>query len=186
MTEQLDAEATKATSLLAAKTVDQVWRHRPGELAIAFTDGTRLFVNAENNVEISITGPDSIAADTARAQEPDLSARTVAVAVLTLATAWQVYFVTLLFRVASALQQFLADLGAELSFPTSALLNVYRWSPSVPLVSALLTIDIFCRRRLQREYVLAVLVVVGLSFGLHAWATEGWLRPILKLIEAVR
>lgn len=60
MADDLEDEARRATDLLAGKTVGRVWRHRPSEVAIKFTDGTRLFVDASRDgVELSITdGPD--------------------------------------------------------------------------------------------------------------------------------
>ena len=54
--DDLAREAEKATELLGGLTVRVVKRHRPSELLIEFTDGTRLFVNAEGEVELSITG----------------------------------------------------------------------------------------------------------------------------------
>ena len=173
--------------MLKARTVAQVWRHRPGEIGIAFTDGTRLFVNAENRIEISVTGPDPNRLGSTRAQESELSAKPIAVVVIVLATVWQIYLIALLFRVAPTMQHLLADLGAELSLPTRTLLGAYRWSPSVPLLSVLLTIDIMRRRRVHRGHAVAVLIiVVGLSCGLHAWIMEAWFRPMFQLIEAVR
>jgi len=53
---ELSAEAQRATDLLKGKVVSRVWRNRPGELGIQFTDGTRLFVDQNaNQLEISIT-----------------------------------------------------------------------------------------------------------------------------------
>jgi len=38
------------------KIVSIVWRHRPGEVLVEFTDGTRLFVDAKGDkAELSIT-----------------------------------------------------------------------------------------------------------------------------------
>ncbi len=51
----LQLEAERATEMLCGKTVSMVWRHRPGEVGIEFTDGTRLFVDrTPNGVELSI------------------------------------------------------------------------------------------------------------------------------------
>lgn len=57
-TDPLESEAAHATALLAGKVVRTVWRHRTGEVGIEFTDGTRLFVDAQpgGEVELSITG----------------------------------------------------------------------------------------------------------------------------------
>lgn len=53
----LDDEAKRATAMLEGKSVRQVWRHRVGEVAVEFTDGTRLFVDASGGeLELSITG----------------------------------------------------------------------------------------------------------------------------------
>ena len=52
----LEEEARWATELLKGKVVDVVWRHRPKEIGIRFTDGTRLFVDHEpEGLELSIT-----------------------------------------------------------------------------------------------------------------------------------
>ena len=53
----LDGEAKRASDLLAGKCVRLVRRHRPGELLVEFTDGTRLFVDASRGeLELSVTG----------------------------------------------------------------------------------------------------------------------------------
>jgi hypothetical protein len=51
----LRREATSVTKLLLGKTVREVWRHRPGEVGIEFTDGSRMFINrADEGLELSI------------------------------------------------------------------------------------------------------------------------------------
>jgi hypothetical protein len=45
--EDLDAEAQHLTRVLGGKTVRVVWRHRPREFGIEFTDGTRIFIDAQ-------------------------------------------------------------------------------------------------------------------------------------------
>ena len=53
---KLRLEAARATEMLRDKTVSVVWRHRVGEVAIEFTDRTRLFVDhTSDGVEVSIT-----------------------------------------------------------------------------------------------------------------------------------
>lgn len=54
--DDLSLEAEKASRMLAGLTVRVVRRHRPTELLIEFEDGTRLFVDAEGALELSITG----------------------------------------------------------------------------------------------------------------------------------
>lgn len=55
MADNLKEEAENATQLLAGKTVALVRRHRPAEVMIEFTDGTRLFVDrSEFGVELSV------------------------------------------------------------------------------------------------------------------------------------
>jgi hypothetical protein len=52
----LEEEARIVTEMLAGKSVRQVWRHRPSEIAIVFTDGSTLFVDArQKGLELSIT-----------------------------------------------------------------------------------------------------------------------------------
>jgi hypothetical protein len=55
----LEQEASRATELLAGRTVRAVYRHRPGEVVVMFTDGTRLFVDGrpDSTIELSITDP---------------------------------------------------------------------------------------------------------------------------------
>lgn len=58
----LEDEAARATGLLRGRTVERVWRHRVGEVAIEFADGVRLFADADSPVELSVTGCDNDAA----------------------------------------------------------------------------------------------------------------------------
>jgi len=54
---ELKAEARRTTKMLKGKIVNKVWRHRPKEIGLQFSDGTRLFVDiSEGGLEISITG----------------------------------------------------------------------------------------------------------------------------------
>ena len=53
----LEEEARRDTELLRGKTVRLVLRHRPNEVGIEFTDGTRFFANAKpDGLDISILG----------------------------------------------------------------------------------------------------------------------------------
>lgn len=53
----LKQETDLATEMLSGKSVKSVKRHRPGEVLIEFTDGTRLFIDAKTaELELSITG----------------------------------------------------------------------------------------------------------------------------------
>ncbi len=55
--QDLEDEAKRVTEHLGGKRVRTIWRHRAGELAVEFSDGTRLFVDAKGDVlELSITG----------------------------------------------------------------------------------------------------------------------------------
>jgi len=61
MMESLEEDARVATQLLAGKSVRQVWRHRPREVGIEFTDGSRLFVDVtEDGLELSITDDQTV------------------------------------------------------------------------------------------------------------------------------
>ena len=43
--------------MFAGRSVRQVWRHRPNEVGIEFTDGSRLYIDSrEEDIELSITG----------------------------------------------------------------------------------------------------------------------------------
>ena len=54
---ELKAETDRASEMLKGKIVAKVVRHRRSELLIEFTDGLRLFIDAQphNNLELSIT-----------------------------------------------------------------------------------------------------------------------------------
>jgi|PlaIllAssembly_1097288.scaffolds.fasta_scaffold2302681_1 hypothetical protein len=52
----LRKEGKEATQMLKGKIVHRIWRHRPKEIVIMFTDGATLFVDAEaEGLELSIT-----------------------------------------------------------------------------------------------------------------------------------
>ena len=53
--DDLEREAERATELLGGLTVRVVKRHRPEEVMVEFCDGTRLYVDAEGEVELSRT-----------------------------------------------------------------------------------------------------------------------------------
>ena len=53
----LDEEERRATEMLVGRTVRLVRRHHAKEVMVEFTDGTRLFVDAQiDRVALSITG----------------------------------------------------------------------------------------------------------------------------------
>ncbi|WP_332777509.1 hypothetical protein [Polaromonas sp.] len=53
---QLEDEAERVSELLRGKVVARVIRHRPTEVLLEFTDGTRLFVDrAADALELSIS-----------------------------------------------------------------------------------------------------------------------------------
>lgn len=52
----LEEESDRLTELLKRKVVKLCARHETGELVIIFKDGTRLFVSAESELELSVTG----------------------------------------------------------------------------------------------------------------------------------
>jgi RNA:NAD 2'-phosphotransferase (TPT1/KptA family) len=52
---QLADDADRATKLLTGKTISLIWRHRANEVGIEFSDGTRLFINASEALDLSIT-----------------------------------------------------------------------------------------------------------------------------------
>jgi hypothetical protein len=54
----LDDEEQRLQSLIADKVIAQVRRHRASELILEFSDGSRLFVNADGqDLDLSVTGP---------------------------------------------------------------------------------------------------------------------------------
>jgi hypothetical protein len=54
--DDLAEEADRATEMLKGRSVRIVYRHRDREVAIEFDDGTRLYVDSQTPVELSITG----------------------------------------------------------------------------------------------------------------------------------
>lgn len=53
----LQQETERVTEMLKGKIVTKVMRHRAKEVCIEFTDGTRLFIDAQSdNLELSVTG----------------------------------------------------------------------------------------------------------------------------------
>jgi hypothetical protein len=52
----LGEESNRTTELLRGKVVSFVVRHRDREVMIQFEDGTRLFIDAETALELSIEG----------------------------------------------------------------------------------------------------------------------------------
>lgn len=53
---QLEEEASQATSLLQGKVVTRVLRHRESEVLVEFSDGSRFFIDrSAHGVELSIT-----------------------------------------------------------------------------------------------------------------------------------
>lgn len=52
----LEDEAKHVAKLLAGKVVETVWRHRPNEIVIQFTDGARFFADINGvSLELSVT-----------------------------------------------------------------------------------------------------------------------------------
>jgi hypothetical protein len=51
----LQDESERATEMLSGKVVKRVERHRDTELLIEFACGTRLFVDGQSSIELSIT-----------------------------------------------------------------------------------------------------------------------------------
>ena len=52
--DELASEAARATEMLRGRTIRVVRRHRASELLIEFDDGTRLFIDAQGALELSI------------------------------------------------------------------------------------------------------------------------------------
>jgi hypothetical protein len=52
----LAKEAERATEMLKGRSVRVVRRHREQELLIEFEDGTRLFIDSQTEIDLSITG----------------------------------------------------------------------------------------------------------------------------------
>lgn len=53
---ELEKEAERLTELLKGKMVKQCIRHKTGELVVIFKNGMTLFVNADTDLEFSVTG----------------------------------------------------------------------------------------------------------------------------------
>ena len=103
---------------------------------------------------------------------------------------WQVYLVWLAFRVAPTLELFLGDLGQayeDMSWVVVSFLRFYRFTVVVPFAFVVLCFDVVRRRPVPRLYLSVVTGVALLAaFALHAWTTEAFLSPMLRLIENIR
>ena len=110
----------------------------------------------------------------------------VVAAVLVPTIAWQIYLVTLLMRTAPAMRQLAADLGADLPPITRLFIGFYPWSWAIPVITALLGVDVLRRAQISRPHAVAVVIIAtALGFAIHAWATEACFRPLLELMRAV-
>jgi hypothetical protein len=54
----LEEESERATALLHGKTILRVVRHRENQVLVEFEDGSRLFVDSQTPLELSVTTPD--------------------------------------------------------------------------------------------------------------------------------
>jgi hypothetical protein len=53
----LNDDELRLQSLIADKVISRVRRHRPSELMLEFTDGSRLFINVDGqDLDLSVTG----------------------------------------------------------------------------------------------------------------------------------
>jgi len=110
----------------------------------------------------------------------------VVLAVLVPTIAWQIYLVALVMRTAPAMQQFASDLGGELPPVTRLFFAFHPWSWVIPVLSALLGVDVLRRARVSRAHAVAVVIIAtALGFAMHAWATEAWFRPMMEWMQAV-
>lgn len=55
---EFEQEGLRMTEILRGLTVNNCHRHKPNEVVIEFTDGTRLFFDSSEWVAVSITGTD--------------------------------------------------------------------------------------------------------------------------------
>jgi hypothetical protein len=53
--QSLENEATKIQKMIVGKTLSRVYRPRPNEITLEFSDGTRFFIDAKGIPEFSIT-----------------------------------------------------------------------------------------------------------------------------------
>lgn len=54
----LEQEGLRLTELLKELKVESCYRHKANEVVVVFSDGTRLFMDSSDSIEISITGAD--------------------------------------------------------------------------------------------------------------------------------
>lgn len=53
---ELEKQGQRMTELLQGLTITLCHRHKPNEVVIEFSNGTRLFIDSPETIEVSITG----------------------------------------------------------------------------------------------------------------------------------
>jgi hypothetical protein len=98
----------------------------------------------------------------------------------------QVFIILVAFRHGIALQTWLGSLGVAPPFVTSSFLSTYHWWPLVPIMAAILAIDVGRRPGPPRRYgVVVLLLTVLAAVLLQAWTLSAWMEPLLDMIKRV-
>ncbi|PYQ52372.1 MAG: hypothetical protein DMF59_04905 [Acidobacteria bacterium] len=116
-----------------------------------------------------------------------MPSRSLLAIILAIGIAWQAYAISVAMRFGPPLAKFMAGLGVEPNAITRAFVATYLWWFVIPLVCAIVSIDVVRRTAPPRFYVtLVVIATLSAGFVLQAWTNEAWLSPLIYLMQAVR
>jgi hypothetical protein len=118
--------------------------------------------------------------------EPVNRERAVVATVLFVCIAWQVYVVAAAWRHSAAFEAIFAGLGAEVPIMTRVLFATVRFWFVVPLVFALLAVDIVRTPSRRLAYVVTIVALAAtVGFVMQAWSYEAYLAPLLSLSRQI-
>jgi hypothetical protein len=112
--------------------------------------------------------------------------RWAAGAVLGAAIAGQSYAALLAARYPSVFERLFAGLGAPLPMVTRTFLATAQWWPAVPVLFALVGVDLLRRRQPNLfHYAGVLLVAMAATVGMLAWIHEAFFAPAFSILQAV-
>jgi len=99
---------------------------------------------------------------------------------------WQLYAFISAFRRAPAFRSLFTGLGSPLPPVTRSFFAVYPFWWILPVLFALLSIDVWRRDNPPLPYFVAVLVASTVSaLALHAWLNEAFFTPLLTILQRI-
>jgi len=112
--------------------------------------------------------------------------RVSALVALGAALAWQLYAVVSALRHASAFRSLFAGLGGTLPPVTRYFFASYPYWVILPILFAVLSVDVLRRQNPPLPYFTAVLVAsVASALTLHAWLYEAFFAPLFTILEKI-